>query len=58
MLYHWDINARISTIIGFVGAGGIGKFLQKSTDTLSYWQAGTALLGIVITVWILDFLST
>ncbi|MEI7466897.1 MAG: hypothetical protein WCL57_01585 [Chloroflexota bacterium] len=29
MLYHWDINARISTIIGFVGAGGIGKFLQK-----------------------------
>ncbi len=58
MLYHWDINVRISTIIGFVGAGGIGEFLQKQIDTLSYRQAGTALLVIVITVWILDFLST
>ncbi|MCW1971105.1 MAG: phosphonate ABC transporter, permease protein PhnE [Anaerolineae bacterium] len=57
MLYHWDINVRISTIIGFVGAGGIGEFLQKQIDTLSYRQAGTALLGIILVVWTLDFIS-
>jgi phosphonate transport system permease protein len=57
MLYHWDINVRISTIIGFVGAGGIGEFLQKQIDTLSYRQAGTALLAIILVVWSLDFLS-
>ena len=58
LLYHWDINVRISTIIGFVGAGGIGEYLQKQIETLSYRQAGTALLGIVLVVWSLDILST
>jgi len=24
IIYHWDINVRISTVIGFVGGGGIG----------------------------------
>lgn len=57
ILYHWDINVRISTIIGFVGAGGIGEYLQKQIDTLSYHQAGTALLSIILVVWSLDFLS-
>lgn len=57
ILYHWDINVRISTIIGFVGAGGIGEYLQKQIDTLSYHQAGTALLAIILVVWSLDFLS-
>ena len=27
-VYHWDINVRISTIIGFVGGGGIGFLLN------------------------------
>lgn len=57
ILYHWDINVRISTIIGFVGAGGIGEYLQKQIDTLSYHHAGTALLAIILVVWSLDFLS-
>ncbi len=28
IIYHWDINVRISTIIGFVGGGGIGYYLN------------------------------
>lgn len=57
-IYHWDINVRISTIIGFVGGGGIGYFLSQRINTLQYSQAGTALLAIIIVVWVLDFLSS
>jgi phosphonate transport system permease protein len=57
-IYHWDINVRISTIIGFVGGGGIGYFLSQRINTLQYHQAGTALLAIILVVWALDFLSS
>lgn len=56
-IYHWDINVRLSTIIGFVGGGGIGYFLSQRINTLQYTQAGTALLAIILVVWALDFLS-
>ncbi|PKN97709.1 MAG: phosphonate ABC transporter, permease protein PhnE [Chloroflexi bacterium HGW-Chloroflexi-4] len=57
-IYHWDINVRISTIIGFVGGGGIGYLLSQRINTLQYSQAGTALLAIILVVWALDFLSS
>ena len=56
-IYHWDINVRISTIIGFVGGGGIGDYLSKRINAFEYSKAGTALLAIIIVVWALDFLS-
>lgn len=56
-IYHWDINVRISTIIGFVGGGGIGYYLSQRINTFEYNKAGTAILAIVIVVWVLDFLS-
>jgi phosphonate transport system permease protein len=57
-IYHWDINVRISTVIGFVGGGGIGYFLSQRINTLQYSQAGTALFAIILVVWVLDFLSS
>ena len=57
-IYHWDINVRISTIIGFVGGGGIGYFLSQAINTFAYHKAGTALLAIIIVVSALDFLSS
>lgn len=57
-IYHWDINVRISTIIGFVGGGGIGYFLSQAINTFAYHKAGTALLAIILVVWTLDFLSS
>lgn len=56
-IYHWDINVRISTIIGFVGGGGIGDYLSKRINAFEYSKAGTALLAIILVVWALDFLS-
>ena len=57
IIYHWDINVRISTIIGFVGGGGIGYYLSQKINTFEYHKAGTALLAIIIVVMALDFLS-
>ena len=56
-VYHWDINVRISTIIGFVGGGGIGYLLNQRLKMFAYHQAGTALWAIVLVVWLLDFFS-
>ncbi len=55
--YRWDINVRMSTIIGFVGGGGIGFLLQQWINLLQYSQAGTALLAISATVIFLDVAS-
>ena len=57
IIYHWDINVRISTIIGFVGGGGIGFYLSEQINGFHYNRAGTAIWAIVIVVWAMDFLS-
>lgn len=57
IIYHWDINVRISTIIGFVGGGGIGFYLSEQINGFHYDRAGTAIWAIVIVVWAMDFLS-
>ncbi len=55
--YRWDINVRMSTIIGFVGGGGIGFLLQQWINLLQYRQAGTALFAIAVVVIALDTAS-
>lgn len=45
-LYRLDINLRSSTVLGFVGAGGIGFLLQSKLRALNYDGA----LGIVVVV--------
>ncbi len=57
IIYHWDINVRISTILGFVGGGGIGFYLSQRINVLEYRKAGTAIWAIVLVVWAMDFLS-
>jgi len=57
IVYHWDINVRISTIIGFVGGGGIGYYLSEQINLLAYRHAAVAIWAIVIVVMALDFLS-
>jgi phosphonate transport system permease protein len=58
IIYHWDINVRISTIIGFVGGGGIGYYLSQQINGFAYSRAGTAIWAIVAVVWAMDFLSS
>jgi phosphonate transport system permease protein len=56
-IYRWDINIRMSTIIGFVGGGGIGFLLAQWIRLLDYRAAGLAIWFITITVAILDYVS-
>lgn len=57
-LYRWDINVRISTIIGFVGGGGIGFLLSQSVRLLRYRDASVMMLAIAIVVSLLDYISS
>jgi phosphonate transport system permease protein len=56
-IYRWDINIRMSTVIGFVGGGGIGFLLAQWIRLLDYDSAGIAVWFIAITVAILDYVS-
>jgi phosphonate transport system permease protein len=56
-IYRWDINVRTSTIIGFVGGGGIGFYLYQWIFKGDYRAIGSAFIAIVIIVMILDFVS-
>ena len=48
-VYRWDINIRESTVLGFVGAGGIGILLY-STMNLFRWEQVSVLLVSIFTV--------
>jgi phosphonate transport system permease protein len=57
LIYQWDINIRMATIIGFAGGGGIGLTLTTFFGSLQYHKAGTVVAGIVIVVALMDFVS-
>jgi phosphonate transport system permease protein len=56
-IYRWDINVRSSTIIGFVGGGGIGFFLWQWIVLQDFRAVGTAFVAIAVVVILMDFLS-
>ncbi len=57
-MYRWDINVRMSTIIGFVGGGGIGFLLQQNINLLNYRAASTQMIAIAIVVASMDYISS
>ena len=57
-IYRWDINVRMSTVIGLVGGGGIGFLLIQWIHLLDYRAAGIAVWFIAVTVAILDYASS
>ena len=56
-VFRWDINIRESTIVGLVGAGGIGLALDSSIGTLSWSQASLIFLVIFVLVLISEWVS-
>jgi phosphonate ABC transporter permease subunit PhnE len=57
-MYRWDVNVRMSTIIGFVGGGGIGFLLQQNINLLNYRAASAQILAIAVVVASLDYVSS
>ena len=56
-LYRWDINVRMSTVIGLVGGGGVGYLLVQYINLLQWNQAATLLWMIAIVVMVMDYTS-
>ncbi len=57
-MYRWDINVRMSTIIGFAGGGGIGFLLLQNINLLNYRAASTQMIAIAVVVAAMDYLSS
>jgi len=58
VLYRLETNIRAATVLGFVGAGGIGFYLQTYLRLLDYPAASTVLLVTVAMVMVVDALSS
>ena len=58
VLYAFEINVRASTVLGYVGAGGIGVLLQISLGRFNYAQTGLIILVIFLVVFIIDYISS
>ncbi len=56
-IYRWDVNVRMSTVLGLVGGGGVGFILIQYIRLLDYRAAGIAVWFIAITVAVLDYVS-
>ncbi len=56
-VFRWDINIRESTVLGLVGAGGIGLQLDASIATLAWTQVSLILLAILATVIVSEWVS-
>lgn len=58
VLYYIESNTRSSTIIGIVGAGGIGLYLAETIRTLEWQQVSFLILLILAAVSAIDMIST
>ena len=56
-LFWWEFNVRASTVLGVVGAGGIGQELKNSMDLLDFARLFTIIAVILVVVTALDQLS-
>jgi phosphonate transport system permease protein len=56
-ILRWDINLRESTVLGLVGAGGIGIVLQGAIDTFNWPEVATILIAIIVLVIIGEVIS-
>jgi phosphonate transport system permease protein len=56
-VFRWDINIRESTILGLVGAGGIGLQLQSSLGRLAWGEVTVIFIVILVTVIVSEWVS-
>ena len=57
ILYMFDYNVRQTSILGLVGAGGIGFYIINYIKFFEYGKAAVFMLVVLITVLIIDWVS-
>lgn len=56
-LYILDRNVRMATMLGIVGAGGIGYELQSSFRMFEYERVSAIIILIFVTIFLIDYIS-
>ena len=56
-LYRWEMNIRMASVLGFVGAGGLGQMLYYHLSIFQQAQACTTLIATLVLVLGVDALS-
>ncbi|MDX1934350.1 MAG: phosphonate ABC transporter, permease protein PhnE [Capsulimonadales bacterium] len=56
-LYRFDLNIRSATVLGIVGAGGIGEKLVFQQMSSNWHTIGVIVMGIIVTILLVDFIS-
>ena len=57
-IYRFDINLRDATVLGLVGAGGIGAPLIFAMNSYRWNEAGAILAGLIVLVLLVEWIST
>jgi phosphonate transport system permease protein len=56
-MFRWECNMRAATVLGFVGAGGIGTQLAISMKLFRYNEVLTLILAILLLVTLVDIVG-
>ena len=56
-LYRWENNIRMASVLGFVGAGGLGQMLYTTLSLFQEAQASTVILAMLVLVVLVDAFS-
>jgi phosphonate transport system permease protein len=56
-LYRFESNARSATVLGLIGAGGIGQLLFESLNAFDYHHLSVIIIVIIVAVTLIDLLS-
>jgi phosphonate transport system permease protein len=57
-LYRFETNVRSATVLGIVGAGGIGQSLYENIRSFQYSETAAIIIIVVATVMIIDMVSS
>lgn len=58
LIYRFDMNLRDATVLGLVGAGGIGAPLIFAMSAYRWSEVGAILTGLIVLIFIVEFIST
>lgn len=58
LIYRFDMNLRDATVLGLVGAGGIGAPLIFAMSSYRWNEVGSILVGLIILIFIVEMIST
>jgi len=58
IFYRWEICARETVIVGFVGAGGLGRLLTEQLSSFDYPGLSATLIALFGLTFVVDMLST